>query len=829
MPNENVVDEMVVKLVADASELVPEVKNALGDVVKTSKAMSVETGKNVGGVTSAVAKAKQVISTFGASGKAAFGIISNAAKVFTGSLGTVSAVIGAIKEAWKGITEAAIRTLDDVRLERKFAMLSGSISQTTQDMLDAMSDASDGAITHTEMLTQGVYALNAGLELTPELLGKLTEASLTLSKAFGENQSATFKELVDAISRADAGKLAAMGVSMADIYTNLDKIAQEDFGKPAAMLASYERDAAFAEAAINAVSDATDGMSESLGALATPTDQFAAGMEKIHKNSDEAKFVIHNLATKTWVELKNAFANTDMFKRNLELSNKWKDMVISDLSDVFAFIVTFSENAGKRLDAMWGFITGKKSFDELKNTFSETTLQKMLGNYATRAEQIEKAMHNAYDDLSKIDEAGKLTGADKPYNDIAAASQAYRKLGLKYAQSIQRYIQTLSTRERKLATDHQRKLGKITEDGLAARARAQQTYNDNLLSLAADVAKRRESILSSSYERQQKITKDYQVTSKRAEEDYQKSMRRLKEEYLYNLEDAVRERDARAIVELKRKYNLDKKHKTEDYQDTSSRRQQDYTRSLTELRAATDDQLAALSAYQQQKAAELEQARNDELARINDDVAEKTRIENEYYAQQTAELQAQLNDRLTTIAQGMADQNDVTEAGAKTILETLLKTFGLNGDIDKLMSAFVERRKNDMAVAYSLQEAFGFDLNGGGAPGSPRSQQALNRILQELSTANNDMIPGLATGGAFVARSPTLITVGEREPELVTAAPMRALSGLKNITGSSGSVNRVSIDFSGSAPPGILPQGRDEIARVVLSAIRDTGVLADGG
>lgn len=828
-PRNNIIDELVVKMVADASDLVPQVRTALDNVKKVSRETSVVSGQSVSDVTGKITGLTSIVQKFGGAGKLAMGAVTGAASTLASSLGGVMAAFGSIQEAWRNLSEAAQEKIAEIGLERRFALLAGSISQSTEDMMVAMNDAAEGVMTKTEMLQNGVYALNAGLKLTPELLRELTDASIELSNALMSDPSDTFKELVNAIAHADADKLASLGVSMGDIYANLDRIAQVDYEKPSAMLASYERDGAFAKAAIEAVSDAVDGMDESLQKFATAPDEYAVGMEKIKESSNDAKFVIHNFASKTWVELRNAFADTDMFQRNVELASTWKDKIIAIVADVFSFLVSYSENVSRRFDAMWGVVTKQTSLAELKATFDDTTFNKTIEDAKARAAELKKAMHSAYDDLPKLGAAGELTGADKPENDIAQASNAYRTVGLRYAKSLQRYMQTLNQREAKLGTDHQIRMEKILRDGLAARENAQAKYTQSISDLAAEVAKKRESILASSLKRQETLTKNYQTTSKRAEEDYQKAMRRLKEKYLFDLEDAVKERDARAIVDLKRKYDLDKKHGSEDFADSSSRRRQDYERSLTELRAATDDQLAALDAYQQEKAAALAQRRDDEIAAINADIIEKSRIENEAYEQRKAELDQQLRDRLTTIAQGMADENDITASGAQTILETLVKTFGLDGDIDKLMDAFIERRKNDMAVAMSLQNAFSFGSSGGQSGGLSGSNP-FARLNNLMSLLRNSKIPGMATGGAFLAESPTLIAVGEREPELITAAPIRSLPGLTAANQTSGGgVRRVSIDFSGSAPPGIMPQSRDEIARVVLAAIRDTGVMASGG
>jgi len=74
-------------------------------------------------------------------------------------------------------------------------------------------------------------------------------------------------------------------------------------------------------------------------------------------------------------------------------------------------------------------------------------------------------------------------------------------------------------------------------------------------------------------------------------------------------------------------------------------------------------------------------------------------------------------------------------------------------------------------------------------------------------------------GGTVIARKPTVALFGE-VPEMATFTPLNQMRGQGDMR-----PQRLQIEFSGSAPPGIGVVERDQIASVLLSAIRDTGEL----
>jgi hypothetical protein len=171
-----------------------------------------------------------------------------------------------------------------------------------------------------------------------------------------------------------------------------------------------------------------------------------------------------------------------------------------------------------------------------------------------------------------------------------------------------------------------------------------------------------------------------------------------------------------------------------------------------------------------------------------------------------------MQKQLESIAKNLADQKDVTEEGAKEILETFDQFFGIGGDIDQLMEDFARKRKirADITVAFQGKSA--------PEPATAAATGPISRPAPGTRTVGG-IIP-FAEGGTLIADKPTLALFGEAGPEVVQFTPMSEL-------GSPGQSEpgRMIIELTGSAPPGIGSSERDQIAGVLIAALKETGAL----
>ncbi len=394
-------------------------------------------------------------------------------------------------------------------------------------------------------------------------------------------------------------------------------------------------------------------------------------------------------------------------------------------------------------------------------------------------------------------------------------------------------IEATENRNQKLAEleqNHAEKIAGIMSDATEKRLSIEDKFNDDMGKLAGDSEKERLKVIADTRAELAELAKDTdrELSERRDEfnrdelrdtEDHLREMRRLQEDHLDNLTDAVKNRDARAVVDLQRRFALESQRREEDFQTKQGRGDQDFDLELQKTRDSEAERRAEILASQ---AAELEsikeneaeksleiQARRDEgLEKLRENLNERLNRENQNYAERQMALDEALRKQLEAIAKNLSDEKDVTEEGAKQILETFNEYFGVGGNIDELMEGFSKRRRirADIRVDFESDGDDGGTSPTSGGPGLPP---------QQLGGAKR-----FAEGGTLIANKPTLALFGEAGPEVVQFTPIDQLSNP-----ASQEPGRMVIEMTGSAPPGIGVGERDQIAAVLVSALRETGEL----
>jgi len=354
-----------------------------------------------------------------------------------------------------------------------------------------------------------------------------------------------------------------------------------------------------------------------------------------------------------------------------------------------------------------------------------------------------------------------------------------------------------------LEQDHAKRLVDINED-----------LADDLAELAEDTAEQRKQIFEDARRDLAELERDtdealaderddFQDDERRATEDHLRDMRRLTEDYLLDLEDAVTARDARAVVDLQRRFRLEQQRREEDFGTRQGREREDQDERLGEIRedeARRRQEIVDAQAEQLQDLVENEAKKRVEIESSH---AEQRTAALESYAERQADLDDALEDRLQAIARELADEETLDDEAAKRILEVLNDTFGVGGEIDQMMEDFAARRRQRMIVEVSFE---------------PVEQKAATYGVAEPTGARLPPGASFQHGGSMIARKPTVALFGEAGPEVAQFLPLNQARGPGEMP-----PQRLEIEFSGSAPPGIRAPERDQIAAVLLNALKDTG------
>lgn len=487
---------------------------------------------------------------------------------------------------------------------------------------------------------------------------------------------------------------------------------------------------------------------------------------------------------------------------------------------------------------------------------SEVTDPDFLYQYSGALEDTTQAMSDAADkaadaakELEKLSEAAE-SGATSLIDLQADLAEKSEALEADHGEKIADIAADYEDKKADIIKDREQGLAELEKDTQKKRQDIAEQAAKDLAALEQEVADKREDINSKAQQDLEDLSRDtadaiakerreQNNKEERAEEDHQRDMKRLRESYLDDLTDAVKSRDARAIVDLRRRFQRERRERNEDHRTeqrrgrgdtenrieeirlTERRRREEIQRSQEqqlqdlaehearrreEIATKQAEQLEDLAANEAEKRAQIEASFAEQMAKAEENYQSQMARENERYAEKKAALDEAMQKRLEDIAKELADEKTINEEGARAILEALNKTFGVGGDIDALMEDFAARRRQKMIVKIELENSLSDDSSKG-TPG-------------EKGNMGGPNIPGFAEGGIVPGPigAPILAKLHGGEMVVPFDQLMMNRGGGKRL--------EVDITMKGSAPPGVRSGERDAIASTLVAALREAGIDA---
>jgi len=174
---------------------------------------------------------------------------------------------------------------------------------------------------------------------------------------------------------------------------------------------------------------------------------------------------------------------------------------------------------------------------------------------------------------------------------------------------------------------------------------------------------------------------DYRDKEIEAEEKYQEKLRKLREQFLFDLEDALHERDARQIMRLIRQYNLRK-----------TQLERERTLETEENKRNLQEQLEDIK---RQRAARLRELQLEYQFRRDQMIAQETAeiaFRQQQHDRRIAEIKQRTRERFAEFLRSLQDQGKLTAKEAKIMADVFDDFFGdggvMEGSVDDLITIF---------------------------------------------------------------------------------------------------------------------------------------------
>ncbi len=287
--------------------------------------------------------------------------------------------------------------------------------------------------------------------------------------------------------------------------------------------------------------------------------------------------------------------------------------------------------------------------------------------------------------------------------------------------------------------DYKRKIEDINSD-----------YSQRLTDLAINTARKRkdaereyaEKIEDINRDANQKILdaqEDYHQKEIDREEEFQRKLRELREKFLFDLEDALRERDARGVLRLIRQYNMDKKNLEERRQLEAEEGKKTLAQKLEDIERERQEKLAAAKREYNEKLADIKRSKAREIQEINTWHKRQMEDAHKWY-------QRQLQDQREYLARKLAD-------------------------LQAAYSQELQMQQNfQKSLGNMVQVGTGGILTSTETPSFPSYSDFTPVYTNPYDLRSYGY--GFAEGGTLIAKKPTLAMFGEKSPEMVHFQPV---------------------------------------------------------
>ncbi len=690
--------------------------------------------------------------------KSGRGITQALIKSYTDIVNIANTIIGVFREigqAIEAVFAIAAEGAQQMRAQRAFAQLSGGAEQATEN-LRVMREATRGAISDQQLMEQASTMLALGVARNSEELGRATRSIVSLGSAMkGLSAERAIQSFVLLTSNFESSKarLDDFGLTVADVQWRVDEYAKS--GKDAQ------------EAIRLALLDAVDEKFRQIGGS---TEDAAVIFERFQAQTENIGDAFKQRLAPAMAAFVERLIQIDNIKF-AETLDRWEQgflKIAAVAGGMWAAFKQLSETVYQLVYIIQYGLGKSEIFDKVAKGVESiaSQLQATLGDLP-----VVTAYQQAYNETlargQELAASSRKVNEDlaTSYSNMAANSNAAAEAAAKVATELEKYedrIRALQVRgleqlvEMSIAADRQ------IEDSARARAR-------RLEDIERGLAERREQIAQQAATQRARIEQQYSDALQQAQQSYndavaqaaqqharrmedierryQERKRQIEERFSVSFQDAVRKRDALALIEAirTRQRDLENARRERDQQRTDA--EADYNRQIAEQQQA------------------LERAR------------EQARIARE---QQLSDLQENLRRQEEELNASRAKQlEDMRRAEER---EAEDRAIANRRKLEDMQRQFTLERAQAEAAYLGDETAYRAHLE----RMLQLTQQYIPRIYTMRPTTGGVLpsgrVPGFADGGVMIANTPTLARFGESGPELVIAQPLSG-SFTHNVTG----------------------------------------------
>lgn len=363
---------------------------------------------------------------------------------------------------------------------------------------------------------------------------------------------------------------------------------------------------------------------------------------------------------------------------------------LSNIAAAFTFVMNVAKQAwdiisgkGIKLDIDGAFLAAQEVYRKSMKEFGDRIAGEELPNLG----DTDKAKKNMTDFTED-----QLDAYENMFEELLDMQDEYgeraQELQEEFQQDMLEIDQEYAEKRADIWKDYYEEVAKINQD-------AQESIDDENADFADSIAEANADAQKQTADANRK----YRESEIKAERDYQEKLRRLREEFLFDLEDALRARDALQVLRLIRRYNLDKEQLGREKNLDKQERAESHRQEIEDIRRQANERIKELQIEHQKRLAEIEEQkqkelaeaakqREEELVQAREDWEEAREERIKQHEQDIEDLKKWLEEQLKSVTENFIKTEGVTESMSNSVASIIKKVFGRGGLADKSFKEF---------------------------------------------------------------------------------------------------------------------------------------------
>lgn len=308
---------------------------------------------------------------------------------------------------------------------------------------------------------------------------------------------------------------------------------------------------------------------------------------------------------------------------------------------------------------------------------------------------------------------------------------------------------------------------------------------------------------------------DFRYNELKEQREFDLEMERMQRKYLFDLEDAIRERDARAVLNIMRRFQEDQRQAGEDFELGKIERAEALQQELAEIRRNEEIRRMELKRTLELRLRDLEIQRlreraiarenyQRELVEIAENEKRRREAIHKIWEQRKADLIAEWQAVRDEMIALIIETQEITQESIEGFIGALKTYFG---GVTAEIFAFIAHLRgaiNTLATAIP-----------GGAAFPTHEDFRLSQYNRGVGTS----VGGFAEGGGMIASKPTTATFGEAGPELGSFIPLNKLG---QVLGGAGGGDGAKVELTVKAEDGFYVEVADQVMGEMADVIVNT-------